>query len=223
MNSFVNKLKKWFKNSSFGVILTSIAIILVVSVGLIINDSESVEVANSTESFEEVSASDNSENLESSSPIINVEEKIKLPFTVDATISRYYFDSSDSIEIKSQALINYDNKFVPSLGVSYTYNNKTFDVISSFEGTVVEKINDSLYGLTIIVENKEGLRAHYSGLADVSVYVSQSLYQGQKIGVSGESIINASLGNHLHFALQNEKGFINPLKAYDKTIDEVMK
>ena len=39
-------------------------------------------------------------------------EKIQLPFTVNATIARYFFDSSDSIEIKSQALVNYDNKFI---------------------------------------------------------------------------------------------------------------
>ena len=66
-----------------------------------------------------------------------------MPFTVNATIARYFFDSSDSIEIKSQALVSYDNKFVPSLGVVYTYDNAKFDVVSSFSGTVVE-INEEL-------------------------------------------------------------------------------
>ena len=221
MNSFINKFKKWFKNSSFGVILTSVALILVISVGLIINNDETLEVANSINNFEELSNSENNESSHITSPSVVEKETIQQPFLVDATISCYFFDSSDSIETKSQALIKYENKFVPSMGVSYTYNNKTFDVVCSFEGTVVEKINDPLFGLTIVVENKEGLKAHYSGLSEVSVYVSQSLCQGQKIGKSGESIINASFGNHLYFALEDDKGFINPLKAYDKTIEEV--
>ena len=222
MNSFIDKVKRWFKKSSFGIILTSIAIVLVVSVGLIINSNDDVTVAKPTDSFNEISSVEDSETMESSSENIVKEEKLRVPFTIDATISRYFFDSTDSIEIKSQALINYENKFVPSLGVSYTYDNKKFDVVSSFEGIVVEKINDSLYGLTIVIENKEGLRAHYSGLSDVSVYVSQTITQGQKIGVSGESIINSSLGNHLHFALQYGNDYINPLKAFDKTVDEII-
>ena len=47
--------------------------------------------------------------------------------------------------------------------------------------------------------------------------------QGQVIGKSGESIINASLGNHLHFALEYDNQFINPLKSYNKTVYEVIK
>ena len=221
MNSFIEKVRSWFKKSSFGLILTSIAIVMVVSVGLLINSNNSSTVNRPTESFTSVSES-SSTNKESSTPIIIEEEKVQTPFKVDASIARYFFDSSDSIEIKSQALINYENKFVPSLGVCYTFNNTPFSVMSSFDGKVVKKVNDSLYGLTIIVENEEGLRAHYCGLSDVVVNENEKITQGKVIGKTGESIINASLGNHLYFALEYENDFINPLKAYNKTIDEVI-
>ena len=222
MNSFINKLSNWFKKSSFGLIVTSVAVTFVICVGLIINNNNNdVPVNNQIPTINVVESTlpseDNSSTIQQ-----QVVERIQMPFSIDATIARYFFDSSDSIEIKSQALVNYENKFVPSLGVDYTYDNKTFEIQAAFKGKVVEKINDSLYGLSVIVENEEGLRAHYSGLSEANVYVDQEVTQGQMIGKSGESVINASLGNHLHFAIEYEDNYLNPLKTYDKTISEVI-
>lgn len=221
MNSFIKKVGNWFKKSSFGIVVTSIAIAFVVCVSLIISnegaDTPVNKQSNSINAVESVMPQ------ESTTPEQQKIEKIRMPFSIDATIARYFFDSSDSIEIKSQALVNYENKFVPSLGVDYTFENKPFEVVAAFKGIVVEKVNDSLYGLTVIIENEEGLRAHYSGLSEVNVYVDQQVSQGQVIGTSGESVINASLGNHLHFAIEFEDNFINPLKVYDKTVSEVIK
>ena len=219
MNAFINKVVKWFKKSSFGVVVTTVALIFVVCVGLIINQKESMSVANPSINSEIVTPSVPNEESSKPTPLV---EKIRMPFTVDAKIARYFFDSSDSIDIKSQALVNYENKFVPSLGVDYTYNNNQFNAVAAFKGVVVEKVNDSLYGLTVVVENEEGLRAHYSGLSEVNVHLKQSVLQGQVIGKTGESVINASLGNHLHFAIEFEDTFLNPLKVYDKTVTEVI-
>lgn len=222
MNSFISKIGKWIKNSAFGLIVTSIALVFVISVGIIINDN-SKPVANVTNSANKVESV-----VESMPPVSDTTtpaptiEKIRMPFTVNAKIARYFFDSNDSIEIKSQALVTYDNKISPSIGVDYTYENEVFSVVTAFKGVVVEKTNDPLYGLTIVIENEDGLRAHYSGLSDVAVYVDESVVQGQLIGKSGESVINATLGNHLHFAMQYNDEFINPLKTYDKTINEVI-
>ena len=222
MNLLMKKIGKWFKKSAFGVILTSISLVFVICVGLVISNSNASTVSKTSNNSVDVAESiKNSE--ENSSSQIQVEEKIRMPFTVNAKISRYFFDSSDSIDIKSQALINYDNKFVPSIGVDYTFNNESFTVVNAFSGTVVEKVNDSLYGLSIIIENQDGLRAHYCGLSNVSVMVNDKIDNGQTIGKSGTSIINANLGNHLHFAIELKDKFSNPLKLYDKTIKEVIK
>lgn len=220
MNSFIFKVGKWFKKSAFGLIITSVALVFVICVGILINQRKVTPVTKPNDSVQTLESNSSSST---SSPSENVIEKIRVPFTVNAKIARYFFDSSDSIEIKSQALINYDNKFVPSLGVDYTYENEQFGVVSSFKGKVVEKINDSLFGLTVVVENEEGLRAHYSGLSDVNVYVDEMVNQGQLIGKSGESVINAELGNHLHFAIEFDNTYINPLKTYNKTVSEIIK
>lgn len=222
MNSFIKKVGNWLKKSSFGLVVTSIALAFVLCVGLILNDhNQDLSVGNPSNQVSNVEPSI-SVKPESVTPTPTI-EKIRMPFSVDATIARYFFDSSDNMEIKSQALVNYENKFIPSLGVDYTYNNQQFEVVASFKGKVVEKVNDTLYGLTVIVENEEGLRAHYSGLSSIDVFVDQQLTQGQVIGKTGESVINASLGNHLHFAVEYEDNFLNPLKTYDKTISEVIK
>ena len=222
MNSFM-KIAKWVKSSSFGLILTSIALVFVICVGIIINQANSMEVAKPTASvMVQDSLSESTPSQIEPTPQPTIIEKIQLPFTVNATIARYFFDSSDSIEIKSQALVNYDNKFIPSLGVDYIYENEQFEVVSSFEGVVVEKRNDALYGLTIVVENEEGLKAHYCGLSNVKVFENEAIKQGQVIATSGESVINANLGNHLHFAIEYQDAFLNPLKIYNKTIDEVI-
>ncbi len=222
MDSLIKRIGKWFKKSAFGVILTSISLVFVICVGLVISNSNSSPVSKISNTSVNVEDSEKS-SQENSSSQIQVEEKIRMPFTVNAKISRYFFDSSDSIDIKSQALINYDNKFVPSIGVDYTFNNESFTVVNAFSGTVVEKLNDSLYGLSVVVENKDGLRAHYCGLSNVSVMVNDKIDNGQTIGKSGTSIINANLGNHLHFAIELKDKFVNPLKLYDKTIKEAIK
>lgn len=223
MNSFISKFQKWFKNSAFGLIVTSIALVFVIAVGIIVNDnSKPVGSVNNSGNKVESVVESIPPSIDTSTPSPTI-EKVQMPFTVNAKIARYFFDSSDSMEIKSQALVSYDNKVSPSLGVDYTYENQTFSVVNAFKGVVVKKTNDPLYGLTVVVENEEGLRAHYSGLSDVSVYVDEKVVQGQLIGKSGESVINASLGNHLHFKVEYNNEFINPLKAYNKTINEVIK
>ena len=223
MNSKMFKLINWMKKSAVGLIFTTIALVFAICVGIMMNQRKTKPVSvNTSESTQMIDSSQSSYQESSSSQEIII-EKIRMPFTVNAKIARYFFDVCDDMETKSKALVNYDNKFVPSLGVDYTYNNEEFSIVSAFQGTVIQKVNDSLYGLSIIVESKEGLRAHYCGLSDVSVYVNEELTQGQVRGKSGESIINASLGNHLHFALEYDNQFINPLKSYNKTVYEVIK
>ena len=107
------------------------------------------------------------------------------------------------------------------MGVDYVYDGKQFDVEASFTGKVVAKLNDNLYGLSVIIEHESGLKALYCGLTEVEVYQDEIINQGELIGKSGESIINAELGNHLHFALQYDEKYLNPLKSYDKEVQSL--
>lgn len=223
MNSFILKFGQWIKKSAFGLIITSIALVFVICVGIIVNKNQSLPVTKPTDSVFAVDSTTPSTSISSTSEAPLPIEKVKMPFTVNAKIARYFFDSKDSMEIKSQALINFENKYVPSLGVDYTHENEYFNVVSSFSGKVIEKNNDSLYGLSVVIENENGLKAHYCGLSDVTVYVDEKITQGQVIGKSGESVINANLGKHLHFALEYNDQYLNPLKTYDLTLKEAIK
>ena len=104
MNSFISKIGKWMKNSAFGLIVTSIALVFVISVGIIINDN-SKPVANVTNSANKLESV-----VESMPPVSDTTtpaptiEKIRMPFTVNAKIARYFFDSNDSSELLNKLI-----------------------------------------------------------------------------------------------------------------------
>ena len=211
MKRFLN----WCKEAKFGLILGAVAFVFILSITLIATGTnKDTPVASVPSTSSSIS--------QTTPPVVEPEpEKVDKPFTVNATIARYFFDPEDPVDIKSQALISYDNKVMPSLGIDYTYDGKSFDVTASFTGIVIAKNNDPLYGLTIAVESESGLIAYYSGLTEVNVYQDEVIQQGDVIGKSGESTINASLGNHLHFALKADGNYINPLKTYDKLVEDL--
>ena len=211
MKRFLN----WCKEAKFGLILGAVAFVFILSITLIATGTnKDTPVASVPSTSSSIS--------QTTPPVVEPEpEKVDKPFTVNATIARYFFDPEDPVDIKSQALISYDNKVMPSLGIDYTYDGKSFDVTASFTGTVIAKNHDPLYGLTIAVESESGLIAYYSGLTEVNVYQDEVIQQGDVIGKSGESTINASLGNHLHFALKADGNYINPLKTYDKLVEDL--
>ena len=51
MNSFIRKIGNWFRKSSFGLLVTSIALAFVVCVGLIVSNNDSQVVNKPTESI----------------------------------------------------------------------------------------------------------------------------------------------------------------------------
>ena len=154
MKRFLN----WCKEAKFGLILGAVAFVFILSITLIATGTnKDTPVASVPSTSSSIS--------QTTPPVVEPEpEKVDKPFTVNATIARYFFDPEDPVDIKSQALISYDNKVMPSLGIDYTYDGKSFDVTASFTGTVIAKNNDPLYGLTIAVESESGLIAYYSGL-----------------------------------------------------------
>ena len=52
MNSFINKVSKWVKSSAFGIICTSIALVIVICVGIIVNQSREQPVSRPTSSIQ---------------------------------------------------------------------------------------------------------------------------------------------------------------------------
>ena len=215
---------KWCKEAKFGLILGAIAFVFILSISLIAtNNKKTNQVAKIPSSSLSSSSSFSSSSSSSSSSTINpiTKEKLLKPFKVDATISRYFFDDEDPMEIKSQAIVTYQNKVLPSQGVDYTYNDQSFDIMAAFSGKVIAKKNDPMYGLSIAIEHTSGVVAYYCGLTEVNVMQDENVTQNTILGKAGESVINAKLGKHLHFAIQVNNNYINPLKSYDKLVEDL--
>jgi stage II sporulation protein Q len=110
---------------------------------------------------------------------------------------------------------------MPSSGVSYS-KGESFDVVAILDGTVKSVKEDTTLGNVITIEHENGITSVYQSVGEITVKVDDTITKGQVIAKSATSNISTDLGNHLYFALEYENDFINPLKAYNKTIDEVI-
>ena len=153
-------------------------------------------------------------------PVI-VEEKLLKPFSVNAKVERYFFDRNDSAETQELSILEYKGTYKPSNAIEYSYNNLKFDVLASFSGVVTERKIDPLYGYMVYIKNDNGLVAVYGSLNDVKVNVGDTVKQGDVIGKAGTNTIDATLNNHLHFALMKSNEMLNPNKYYGQNIKNV--
>lgn len=89
---------------------------------------------------------------------------------------------------------------------------RTTVVKASEEGTVKSIKNDPRYGLTIVVEHRDGYKSIYSNLLTTEFVVEgDSVTKGQSIGTVGNSaIFEISDEPHLHFELLKEEEYIDP-------------
>lgn len=78
-----------------------------------------------------------------------------------------------------------------------------------------------MLGKIIEITHENNLISVYQSLSDVLVQEGDNVLQGQVIGKSGESNISTELGNHLHFELIHNSKNVNPLKYYDKKLEEL--
>ena len=155
------------------------------------------------------------------SDVVVAEEKLVLPFTVNASIVRYFFDVDDTLEIQAKSVYYFGGVYKPNTGVDYSFNDEKFEVNAAFKGTVKSIKNDSLLGYCVYVNNGEGLTAVYASLSDVRVKEGQEISQGDIIGLAGTNAIGSDLGNHLHFALLKNDVLINPTSFMDKKLSEI--
>lgn len=82
-------------------------------------------------------------------------------------------------------------------------------VMASSAGTVVSAGWQSGYGYVIYLQHADGRQTRYGHLSKILVRSGQSVAQGQKIALSGNT--GNSTGPHLHFEIRIDGTAVNPL------------
>ena len=83
-------------------------------------------------------------------------------------------------------------------------------IVASCGGTVTRAGWGKGYGYCVYIKHPDGRETRYGHLSKVLVSVGQSVSQGQKIALSGNT--GVSTGPHLHFEIRIGGSAVNPLK-----------
>lgn len=86
-------------------------------------------------------------------------------------------------------------------------------VMASSAGTVARAGWGSGYGYVVYINHADGRQTRYGHLSKVLVSTGQTVSQGQKIALSGNT--GVSTGPHLHFEILINGSQVNPLKYLD--------
>lgn len=159
--------------------------------------------------------------IDDKTPVVNMSSKIARPYTADSiNVAKYYYDAKATVDNQINSLIYYEGTYIPNSGVDYK-SNEEFDVVSVLDGIVTNIKEDNLLGKIIEITHEGNLISVYQSLSETSVEIDNQVLQGQIIGKSGNSNLDPSLGNHLHFELIHKGCNVDPEKYYDKKVKEL--
>ena len=87
-------------------------------------------------------------------------------------------------------------------------------VRSAAEGTVAGFSDDPLYGVTVVVNQNDGLMVYYRGLSkDPAVREGENVSAGTTLGTVGKIPCESADGSHLHIEVKKENRFLDPAVA----------
>ena len=126
----------------------------------------------------------------------------------------YYDRTAKNATVASLAkdLVHYGNSYTGSTG--YDLGNPTshaaFPVVAAAAGTVTSVRDSKVMGETVDVTDGDGFTTVYQSLGKVSVSQGQKVAKGQALGMSGTNYMEASLGNHVFFAIEKNGVTVDP-------------
>ncbi len=148
-------------------------------------------------------------------PVMNyTNTSISKPFkSEEASVSKGFYDKEADPKIQENALILYENTYMPNTGVLYTSENP-FDIYTVLDGTVEDITVDDIIGNVVTIKHSNNLSTVYQSLNEVNVIVGDVLKQGDKIGTSGANKIKTDSENMLLFEVVYNGVNINPESFY---------
>ncbi len=140
------------------------------------------------------------------------------PIASDATgvrVTRGYYDMNAkgaTVTTLAADLVHYDNSYQGSTGydLGAQKGGRAFGVVAATAGTVTDVRNSPVMGETVLVSSANGYSELYQSLGAVDVKTGQHVLQGQELGTSGYNQKEASLGNHLFFAVEKNGAPVDP-------------
>lgn len=186
------------------------ALVVIVSLFL------SIEITEDKENLTYVSSA----ILDEYVPVVNVEEKVRKPYTDSSVvIANNYYDSEATEEQQQSSILYYENTYIQNTGINYKSDN-AFDVISILSGEVIEVEEKELLGKSVTIRHDNNLISVYQSLGEVSVQKGDKVQTGQVIGKSGSCALITESKNNLHFELYVNGTVANPENYYDKAVSE---
>ncbi len=134
----------------------------------------------------------------------------------DIVVMKDFYDDNGSAESQEQALIFYENTYMPNTGILYASDN-VFDVIASIDGTVKEIKQDEILGNVLTLEGKDVTCVYYT-LGDIEVKEGDEVKQNDVLAKSGQSKIETTKQTLL-FEVYMNGVLTNPNTFYENELD----
>lgn len=170
-----------------------------------VNDPDDTPPVNNPD--DEIPPVDNPDD-DNTPPVDNPDEPIVVPVVFAApvadvnVIKDYCMDSL----VWNQTLKHY----AVHNGIDFGGNDGD-NVMSVYDGTVIEVKYDILNGYTVKVQHNDSLVTSYSSLNEPTVAVGQTVAKGDVLGTMGVTAANEYLdGAHVHFSLYEDGKIANP-------------
>ena len=205
-----------------GFVLPSIYIvtIIVLAIGITLLTRNMLDSSPTVDNYD-YSISVFDEEEEDNSVIVNETipsiVKASKPFIGDdIVVMKDFYDDNGSAESQEQALIFYENTYMPNTGILYASDN-VFDVIASIDGTVKEIKQDEILGNVLTLEGKDATCVYYT-LGDIEVKEGDEVKQNDVLAKSGQSKIETTKQTLL-FEVYMNGVLTNPNTFYENELD----
>ncbi len=156
-------------------------------------------------------------------PVVREEtvEIIKPYYDTTVTIAKGFYSKDDEEKNQQSSLIYYQNTYMQNSGVLYSGPN-IFDIVSVLDGKVINIKEDEILGNVVEIEHNSQLITSYHALGEIKVILGAEIKQGDIVGISGHTALNADSSNNLLFEVAFQGKNINPESFYSMNINELL-